>query len=276
MGKSKEDIKDIRELIEDVDATQDKITQQQAALDQTLVEVKNLLNELKTNGIKQTSNNIDTDAIVNAIKPALNEKVTDSEGGTITLSAADKKSIADDFVHGLCEHFKEDSDSVEEERKKRGEEKRAALSKQGLANVEEVDAWAPEYSPTVQRWMRWIGTEIFDHDEDPNSVHKALKTIGNALQVVERQEPTLKMYLRSKWKKWKRHIKSFRFWYYMGCIQLLSIAVGCICVYQSKVMDIDRKNAIIRDYFHNDKAYQKEYQHVDSLLHHHNIYSVTP
>ena len=62
------------------------------------------------------------------------------------------------------------------------------------------------------------------------------------------------------------------FWYYYGIINLLLIVVACLANYQSKVMYIKRKNAIIRYHFRNDKTFLKEYQYIDSLIHHYGVY----
>ena len=50
---NKEDINDIRSLIEDVDAAQNKITQQQAILEQQLNKLNALLEAIKKDGITQ-------------------------------------------------------------------------------------------------------------------------------------------------------------------------------------------------------------------------------
>jgi hypothetical protein len=43
-------------------------------------------------------------------------------------------------------------------------------------------------------------------------------------------------------------------------------------VCQPIVVGIEHNNAIIKYHFHNDKAYQKEYQHIDSLIHNYGVY----
>lgn len=67
-------------------------------------------------------------------------------------------------------------------------------------------------------------------------------------------------------------MKSFSFWYMLSCFYLMIGAITCLALYQSRVMDIERKNAIIRHHLRNDKTYQKEYQHIDSLLHHYDVF----
>lgn len=272
---NKEDINDIRSLIEDVDAAQNKVIQQQATLEQQLNKVAALLEAIKNNGIAQAPNsvNIDKETIANAVRSALNNSSHENnKQGVLTLSAENQKMIVETAITGLSNYLKEGEKVGEQKHRQEVEEYEAARSKQGLSTVAEVKVWAPEYSFTVQRWLRWIGRQLFNTDEEATSTHEALKTIGNALQLMEGQEPTLKMYLRPKWRRWKQRIKSFRFWYMLGCFYLMIGAITCLALYQSRVMDIERKNAIIRYHFRNDKMYQQEYQHIDSLLHHYDVF----
>lgn len=272
---NKEDINDIRSLIEDVDAAQNKVIQQQATLEQQLNKVTALLEAIKNNGIAQAPNsvNIDKEIIADAVRSALgNTSQENNKQGALTLSAENQKMIVETAITGLSNYLKEGEKVGEQKHKQEVEEYEAARSKQGLSTVAEVNEWAPEYSFSVQRWLRWIGRQIISKDEEATITHKALKTIGNALQLLEGHEPTLKVYLHPKWRRWKRHIKSFRFWYMFSCFYLMLGAIVCLALYQSRVMDIERKNTIIRYHFRNDKTYQREYQHIDSLLHHYDVF----
>lgn len=272
---NKEDINDIRSLIEDVDAAQNKVIQQQATLEQQLNKVTALLEAIKNNGFSQTPNSVSIDAetITNAVRSALgNTSQENNKQGVLTLSAETQRMIVETAITGLSNYLKEGEKVSEQKHKQEVEEYEAARSKQGLSTVAEVNEWASEYSFTVQRWLRWIGRQIISKDEETTITHKALKTIGNALQLLESQEPTLKMYLRPKWRRWKSQMKSFRFWYIFSCFYLMLGAIICLALYQSRVMDIERKNAIIRYHFRNDKNYQQEYQHIDSMLHHYDVY----
>lgn len=210
------------------------------------------------------------DKLVKAIDK--DEDAARNEPHVFVLSEEDKKVLTDVIYKGLCTHFDESIKRREAKDKKNEEDYEAARSKQGLSTVEEVNIWAPKYSPTVQRWMRWIGRQLFSREEDPDKVHGCLKTVGNALQTMECQEPSLKDYLRPKLERLKRCIKLRRYWSFYGCIILILIAAAYLCNYQSKVMYIERKNAIIRYHFRNDKAYQKEYQYIDSLIHNYGVY----
>lgn len=269
---NKEDINDIRSLIEDVDAAQNKITQQQAILEQQLNKLNALLEAIKKDGITQINSvNIEAETIANAVRSALNN-TENNRHDVLTLSAEHQKLIVETAIKGLSQYLKEGEKIGEQKHKQKVDEYKAARSKQGLSTVAEVKTWAPEYSFTVQRWLRWIGRQLFNKEEEAVSTHEALKTIGNALQLLEGQEPTLKMYLRPKWRRWKQHMKSFSFWYMLSCFYLMIGAITCLALYQSRVMDIERKNAIIRHHLRNDKTYQKEYQHIDSLLHHYDVF----
>lgn len=87
------------------------------------------------------------------------------------------------------------------------------------------------------------------------------------------EEPTLKDYLKPKWNRFKRHSKSRKSWYNLGRLYLFFFSIVCLMTYQSRVMEIERKNAIVRYYFRkNDTTYQKEYQHIDSLINHYGVY----
>ena len=199
---NKEDINDIRSLIEDVDAAQNKITQQQAILEQQLNKLNALLEAIKKDGITQINSvNIEAETIANAVRSALNN-TENNRHDVLTLSAEHQKLIVETAIKGLSQYLKEGEKIGEQKHKQKVDEYKAARSKQGLSTVAEVKTWAPEYSFTVQRWLRWIGRQLFNKEEEAVSTHEALKTIGNALQLLEGQEPTLKMYLRPKWRRW--------------------------------------------------------------------------
>ena len=100
---NKEDINDIHSLIEDVDAAQNKITQQQAILEQQLNKLNALLEAIKKDGITQINNvNIEAETIANAVRSALNN-TENNRHDVLTLSAEHQKLIVETAIKGLSQ-----------------------------------------------------------------------------------------------------------------------------------------------------------------------------
>ena len=66
----------------------------------------------------------------------------------------------------------------DEEAKKERDLLASKRTAQGIQTTSMVAEWAPEYSPEIQRTIRFIGLKTLDEDEPAESVHALLKVWG--------------------------------------------------------------------------------------------------
>ena len=142
---------------------------------------------------------------------------------------------------------------------------------QGIQTTSMVAEWAPEYSPEIQRTIRFIGLKTLDEDEPAESVHALLKVWGDALSRITAppppETPSLMAWLKYKWQQVKAYFHNRKaMTYTLLYIGGLAIII-CISLYQSAVMDLDRTNRIFYRYVIKNANATKDYHELDSLVH---------
>lgn len=158
-------------------------------------------------------------------------------------------------------------DAKEEQRRKEYFHKRTL---QGLNTIDQMAEWASEYSPEIQRTIRFIGLKVLDKDEPVETTHTILKIWGDVLQAITNPKPATPPTLKAWWLyKWQRFKESTDKW---GMLQWHLIILGlsaCIlfsALYQERVMKRDRLNRIFYQYVIKNDSIKKEYLKWDSLM----------
>ncbi len=130
--------------------------------------------------------------------------------------------------------------------------------------------WASEYSPEIQRTIRFIGLKVLDKDEPVETTHAILKIWGDVLQTITSPKPTPPPTLKTWWLyKWHHFKASTDKW---GMLQWYLIILGlsaCIlfsALYQERVMKRDKLNRIFYQYVIKDESMKRDYLKQDSLM----------
>lgn len=174
-----------------------------------------------------------------------------------------------------CQELEKARKAVNEEDLKEAEEEKNKLiaqrTAQGIETVEQVQEWAPDYPPEIQRTIRYIGRRIVPENETPESTHKLLRVWGDALlritMMSEPEPPTFMAWAKYRLNKfWKSTDKWSAFRWYVVLLCLIAI-VTCINWYQSSVMDLDRTNRLFYKHVIRTEQGRKDYHELDSLIH---------
>lgn len=142
---------------------------------------------------------------------------------------------------------------------------------QGIQTISMVAEWAPEYTPEIQRTIRFIGMNTLPEDEPVETAHAILKIWGDALSRITNppssEPPSLMVWLKYKWQQVKAYFYNRKaMTYTLLYIGGLAIII-CISLYQSAVMDLDRTNRIFYHYVIKKANGAKDYHELDSLVH---------
>lgn len=272
--------------------------------------LENILDDLSVIKDKDASR----DKRLESIESALKELVDNVESGKSVPSTAkvEPKStipydiLKDAVYDGMAEYFKAepnhtgilsednilkihsvinkvDSKWVKEHWDKEDEKAKAEhdllvsqRTAQGIHTIPMVAEWAPEYSPEIQRVMRFVGLKTLPEDEPAETAHAILKVWGDAISRITAppppEPPSLRAWLRYKWQQTKAYFQNRQtLAYTLLYIGGLTIVV-CISLYQSAVMDLDRTNRI---FYHNvirNKNGADDYHELDSLIHSNSFY----
>lgn len=205
-----------------------------------------------------------------AIRQGMESYFSNEESCKSILSDESIKLIGDIFISmyatELHRRWKQ-LDAKEEQRRKEYFHKRAL---QGINTIDQMAEWASEYSPEIQRTIRFIGLKILDKDEPVDTAHTILKIWGNALQAITNPKPAPPPTLKTWWLyKWQRFKASTDKW---GMLQWYLIILGlsaCIlfsALYQDSVMKRDRLYRMFYQYVIKDESTKKEYLKLDSVL----------
>lgn len=158
-------------------------------------------------------------------------------------------------------------DDKEEQRRKEYFQKRTL---QGINTIDQMAEWASEYSPEIQRTIRFIGLKVLDKDEPVETTHTILKIWGDVLQTITTPKPapppTLKAWWLYKWQHFKASTDKWGMLQWYLIILGLSACIFFSCLYQECVMKRDRLNRIFYQYVIKDKSLKEDYQKLDSIL----------
>ena len=132
---------------------------------------------------------------------------SDMPDSTGVLSDKNIESIGNTFMRVYGAELKKQHDKTKKEFEGKREEYKLKREAQGINTIEQVAEWASEYSPEIQRVIRYIGWKTINEDEPMEKVHELLKLWGDALQTITNPKPspppTLKAWLDYKWEKFK-------------------------------------------------------------------------
>ena len=241
---------------------------------------KEILDQLQGNAtaqplnsqLAQETNNVTTEysepkeAVSDAVDA--NDSTSPTAAGYFTESDGEKiaKICAKEYINAFKASYKKrqekDKAEYEEYHKKR--------HIQGIGTIEQVAEWAPEYTPEVQRVMRFLGYRIIDEDEPAETAHKLLKIWGNALSRVTNvpdSPPTLKAWMKYKWNKVKTYAHKRRMLYYYLLFLLMLFTIGTLSFYQNKVMRMDKTNQVWYKTYIQTKQDAEKWKGLDSILH---------
>lgn len=227
-------------------------------------------NEKESSELKDSMPYISEDYLKEAIRQGMESYFSNKESCNAILSDESIKFIGDLFISMYATELQKrwkQLDAKEEQRRKEYFHKRTI---QGINTIDQMAEWASEYSPEIQRTIRFIGLKILDKDEPVETTHTILKIWGDVLQTITSPKPAPSPTLKAWWLyKWHRFKASTDKW---GMLQWYLIILGlsaCIlfsALYQERVMKRDRLNRIFYQSVIKDDSVKKNYQKLDSVL----------
>lgn len=278
MNKQNEQFEDILDELsvikESVETYNTKLTNIEALLSQQTS------NEKENSESKDPTPYISEDYLKEAIRQGMESYFSNKESCNAILSDENIKLIGDLFISmyatELHRRWKQ-LDAKEEQRRKEYFRKRTL---QGINTIDQMAEWASEYSPEIQRTIRFIGLKILDKDEPVETTHTILKIWGNALQTITNPKPATPPTLKAWWLyKWHRFKASTDKW---GMLQWYLIILGLSayilfsCLYQERVMKRDRLNRMLYQYVIKDESMKRNYQKLDSALYTKSLWGDNP
>jgi len=226
------------------------------------------------NGTATKSNTVTTDNFSTCFKNGYQ--------GLQNVSVTEKKGLLfDQDLENIGEKFKTKYDEFTDEIIKKGNENRDAEKKRlaevynthEIRTMEQMEGWASEYPVPVRRWMRWIGKNLFNDDEPKETVHEALKVIGDCMmaaglkpKVDPASEPTFRAVLQYKWRKVKPWLVRRKLWCYYAFFLLGLAALLCFGIYHNRVMQMDKTNRIFYKTVIQTRHDAEIWQDIDSIV----------
>ena len=196
---------------------------------------------------------------------------SDMPDSTGVLSDKNIESIGNTFMRVYGAELKKQHDKTKKEFEGKREEYKLKREAQGINTIEQVAEWASEYSPEIQRVIRYIGWKTINEDEPMEKVHELLKLWGDALQTITSPKPspppTLKAWLLYKWEKFKVRTDKWSMLQWQLVIIGITACIFFSSIHQKMTMDLDRTNRLFyKNVIINEKR-KKDYQELDSLIH---------
>jgi hypothetical protein len=192
-----------------------------------------------------------------------------------------KGLLLDQDLENIGEKFKTKYDEFTEDLITKGNENRDAEKKRlaevytahEIGTMKQMEGWASEYSEPVRRWMRWIGKHLFDDDEPKETVHEALKVIGDCMMAAgfrPKTEPATELTFRAvllyKWCKVKPWLVRRKLWCYYLFFFLGFVALLCFGIYHNRVMQMDKTNRIFYKTVIQTRRDAEIWQDIDSIV----------
>lgn len=272
MAKSNEQLEDI---LDDLSV----IKSNNATTEQRLCDIEALLAKLPTKEEVAQATPVSTiptasipyDEIKNAIHEEMAKYHTGISDSVELLSDKTLKRLGTIFINMYTDEIE---NYLEKDKKERIHKRNEYLQKrkaQGILTIGQVAEWAQQYSPEIQRTIRYIGMKILDEDEPADKAHEILKIWGDTLQTITSPKPTSPPTLKSWWfYNWYRFKQRMGKWRLLQWYLILLGIIACVLfssIYQSLVMDLDRTNRIFYKKVIMDEKRKKDYQELDSLIH---------
>ena len=269
------------ELLEDILDDLSVMKEKDEARDQRLDRIEAALGELvkaagSTQPTTSTTQAESTNSIsYNALKEAVYDAITEyheakpEHTGIFTEDNIRKLHSVINKADG--EWLKKHWAKQDEEAKKERDLLASKRTAQGIQTTSMVAEWAPEYSPEIQRTIRFIGLKTLDEDEPAEKAHAILKVWGDALSRITAppppEPPSLMAWLKYKGQQVKVFLRNRRAISYTLLLMGGLATMICLSFYQSAVMDLDRTNRIFYHYVIKNANATKDYHELDSLIH---------
>lgn len=269
MAKQNDTLEEILDLVDDISK---KLASQQAEI-KAIKEKVSETPQPKQENAKVTD--VETKRLLrDALISALNHiKEKDNEMKITSLSEADYEKLVQLATVTYRTEFVKARKKLEADEKAEQEriteEYNVKREAQGFNTIEQVAEWASDYPYPIQRFMRYLGVSLFDEDEDPEKMKMCVKALGDFMLAASRcqKPPSLMNWLKYRWSmiikcaKQKRLLTNFVF------LNLSIIAIGCLCLYQHRVMQMDETNHIWYKTVIKTREDKRHWQEIDSILH---------
>ncbi len=269
------------ELLENILDELSVLKEKDEARDQRLDRIEVTLGELvkaagstlpTTSTSKALSENIiPYDALKGAIRDGMTEYHETSPKHTDFLTEENIRKLHSVLNKADGEWLKKHWAKQDEEAKKKHDLLASKRTAQGIQTIPMVAEWASEYSPEIQRTIRFIGLKTLDEDEPAETAHTILKIWGDALSRITAppppEPPSLMAWLKYKWQQVKVFLRKRRAISYTLLLMGGLATMICLSFYQSAVMDLDRTNRIFYHYVIKNTNAANDYHELDSLIH---------
>lgn len=269
------------ELLENILDDLSVLKEKDEARDQRLDRIEAALGELvKTASSTQpttsttqaeSTNSISYDALKEAVYDAITEYHEAKPEHTDIFTEDNIRKLHSVINKADGEWLKKHWAKQDEEAKKKHDLLAGKRTAQGIQTISMVAEWAPEYSPEIQRIIRFIGMNTLPEDEPVETAHSILKIWGDALSRItapsSSEPPSLMAWLKYKWQQVKVFLRNRRAISYTLLLIGGLTAMICLSLYQSAVMDLDRTNRIFYHYVIKNTNAANDYHELDSLIH---------
>lgn len=219
----------------------------------------------------ESTNSISYDALKGAIRDGMIEYHETSPKHTDFLTEENIRKLHSVINKADGEWLKKHWAKQDEEAKKKYNLLAGKRTAQGIQTIPMVAEWASEYSPEIQRTIRFIGLKTLDEDEPAETAHAILKVWGDALSLITTPPPpappSLMAWLKYKWQQVIVFLRNRRAISYTLLLIGGLTAMICLSLYQSAAMDLDRTNRIFYHYVIKNTNAANDYYEFDSLIH---------
>lgn len=269
------------ELLEDILDDLSVMKEKDEARDQRLDRIEAALGELvKAAGSTQpttsttqaeSTNSISYDALKEVVYDAITEYHEAKPEHTDIFTEDNIRKLHSVINKADGEWLKKYWAKQDEEAKKKHDLLANKRTAQGIQTIPMVEEWASEYSPEIQRTIRFIGLKTLDEDEPAETAHAILRVWGDALSRITAppppEPPSLMAWLKYKWQQVKVFLRNRRAISYTLLLIGGLTVMTCLSFYQSAVMDLDRTNRIFYHYVIKNTNAANDYHELDSLIH---------
>lgn len=219
----------------------------------------------------ESTNSISYDALKSAIRDGMTEYHETSPKHTDFLTEENIRKLHSVINKADGEWLKKHWAKQDEEAKKKHDLLAGKRTAQGIQTIPMVAEWASEYSPEIQRTIRFIGLKTLGEDEPAETAHAILKVWGDALSRITAppppEPPSLMAWLKHKRQQVNAFLHNRKAIAYTLLLMGGLATMICLSFYQSAVMDLDRTNRIFYHYVIKNTNAANDYHELDSLIH---------
>ena len=268
------------ELLENILDELSVLKEKDEARDQRLDKMESALNELiKRESVQTSDSNQKKDFKQVITSDTLKDAVREGIAEYCATKPDHIKSLSEDVIRKIhsvinkvdCEWVKKYWDKNDEEAKRKSNLLASKRTAQGIRTIPMVAEWAPEYTPEIQRTIRFIGLKTLDEDEPAETAHAILKVWGDALSRITAppppEPPSLMAWLKHKRQQVNAFLHNRKAIAYTLLLMGGLATMICLSFYQSAVMDLDRTNRIFYHYVIKNTNATNDYHELDSLIH---------